>query len=592
MKYFKEIYFLLGNDKKKLPALLAVFFLVAMLDAIGISLIVPYISIIVDQESINHKYIQYLINNFNLPSDQQDLVVLASFLLILMFLFKTIGSILTAYIIEKFSNNIQLRLKKILMKSYQGLPYTTYLKRNSADYIVSISSLTAHYSNRVILPLLQALSNFILSIAIIITLAIINYKALILVCSIFLIIAYGYDFLFKKYLGILGAKVNKNSSKTIRAIHEGIEGLKEIRILGKEGYFYRIMEESSRVIADCNTKSTVVAIAPKYIIEFVVITLIASTILYTTASGVDISTIVPVMAAFSVAALRFIPIITIIISSANSLRKNRNSVSRLYKDINELSEFKYIENIIKKTRAKNIGTFSSLTLKQVSFSYPDTKNDSLISVSMEINAGESIGIIGSSGSGKTSLIDVMLFLLKPSLGKIFFNGVLMDDVVHEWRKQVAYLPQQVFLIDGTLQQNIALGVNHKDVNHQLIDKVVVQSRLSELVGQLPDGINTMIGERGVRISGGQRQRVALARALYHERNVLIMDESTSALDNETESEIIKEIELLKGLKTMVIIAHRLSTLQHCDRIYRLIDGRLLEEGTYSDVIESSNKKAK
>ena len=168
MKYFKEIYFLLGNDKKKLPALLAVFFLVAMLDAIGISLIVPYISIIVDQESINHKYIQYLINNFNLPSDQQDLVVLASFLLILMFLFKTIGSILTAYIIEKFSNNIQLRLKKILMKSYQGLPYTTYLKRNSADYIVSISSLTAHYSNRVILPLLQALSNFILSIAIII----------------------------------------------------------------------------------------------------------------------------------------------------------------------------------------------------------------------------------------------------------------------------------------------------------------------------------------------------------------------------------------------------------------------------------------
>ena len=274
------------------------------------------------------------------------------------------------------------------------------------------------------------------------------------------------------------------------------------------------------------------------------------------------------------------------------MRKNRNSVSRLYKDINELSEFKYIENIIKKTRAKNIGTFSSLTLKQVSFSYPDTKNDSLISVSMEINAGESIGIIGSSGSGKTSLIDVMLFLLKPSLGKIFFNGVLMDDVVHEWRKQVAYLPQQVFLIDGTLQQNIALGVNHKDVNHQLIDKVVVQSRLSELVGQLPDGINTMIGERGVRISGGQRQRVALARALYHERNVLIMDESTSALDNETESEIIKEIELLKGLKTMVIIAHRLSTLQHCDRIYRLKDGRLLEEGTYSDVIESSNKKAK
>jgi ATP-binding cassette, subfamily B, bacterial PglK len=588
MKYFKEIYFLLGNDKKKLPFLLLLFIIVAMLDGIGISLIVPYVSIIVDQESINQKYIQYLINNFNLPSNQEDLTILASYLLILMFVFKAIGSVFIAYIIEKFSNNIQLRLRKLLMKSYQDLPYTDYLKRNSADYIVSISNLTTHYTKRVVLPLLQALSNCILGMVIIITLAIIDYKILTLVCSTFLIIAYGYDFLFKKSLGIIGAKLNKNSSKMIQAIHEGIEGLKEVRILGIENYFYGTMSNSSRIIADCNTRSAVIAIAPRHIIELVVIVLIASAILYTTASGTNMSAIVPIMAAFSVAALRVLPIITTIISSTNSLRKNRNSVSRLYKDLNELNKFKNVENIIKKSKNKNSNTFSSLILKEVNFAYPDATKDSLIDISMKINAGESIGIIGPSGSGKTSLIDIMLFLLEPSRGEIFFNGVLMNDAVHEWRKQVAYLPQQVFLIDSTLQQNIALGVNHKDVDRQLIDEVVIQSRLSELVDQLPDGINTMIGERGVRISGGQRQRVALARALYHGRDVLIMDESTSALDNETEREIIKEIELLKGSKTMIIIAHRLSTLQHCDRIYRLKDGRLHEEGTYRNFIASSN----
>ena len=203
-------------------------------------------------------------------------------------------------------------------------------------------------------------------------------------------------------------------------------------------------------------------------------------------------------------------------------------------------------------------------------------HNALHNISIEIKSGDSIGIIGVSGSGKTTLIDTLLGLLAPQDGKIFYNNNLMADSLKEWRSQVAYLPQQVFLIDNTLRHNVALGLEDNEIDDDALHKALHKAQLSGLIDQLEQGVNTMIGENGVRLSGGQRQRIALARAFYHNRNVLVLDEATSALDNETESEIVEEIRRLKGKVTMIVIAHRHSTIEHCDRIFRLEEGRIVK----------------
>jgi ABC-type multidrug transport system fused ATPase/permease subunit len=229
--------------------------------------------------------------------------------------------------------------------------------------------------------------------------------------------------------------------------------------------------------------------------------------------------------------------------------------------------------------------FKSLRLKNLCFFYPQSKTNVIEDISFELKAGESIGFIGASGSGKTTFLDTVLGLFVPQGGSIEFNGRILTKHLSEWRAQVAYIPQQVFLIDDSLRCNIALGVNENEIDNIKLDESIHRARLTNVVQTLPDGVETIVGERGMRFSGGQCQRIALARAFYHNRNVLIMDEATSALDNETEQEIVNEIELLKGRVTIIVIAHNLKTLKHCDRIYELQNGKIIGMGGYNEILD-------
>jgi ABC-type bacteriocin/lantibiotic exporter with double-glycine peptidase domain len=264
------------------------------------------------------------------------------------------------------------------------------------------------------------------------------------------------------------------------------------------------------------------------------------------------------------------------------IRFERDAISRLYSELSKFEQTTVNDSEAISTSTQN--PFHNLILDKVSFRYPDTTQDALKEITLEIRTGESIGLIGISGSGKTTLVDLLLGLVDPYEGEITYNGRQMNKSLNEWRSHVAYLPQQVFLIDNTLRQNVALGYDKDEIDDLKIHEALRKARLSDLVKQLPRGIDTMLGERGVRLSGGQRQRVALARAFYHERNILVMDESTSALDQETENEIIAEIQQLKGEKTMIVIAHRLTTVQNCDRIYRLDQGRIVEQGSPEEIL--------
>lgn len=582
--YLRQIFHLLGEDKKKIPFLIFIFFVLSILDLAGIGLIAPYIALVADVD-IAPGFLGKTAEIFDLPRDRDFLLQTLSYVLLIVFIIKTIFVIWINKSIIQFSENLQARLKSFLMQAYQFLPYTEYIRRNSSEYIYSIQQLTSQYSGQVVLPLLRTMSDGMVALFILILLALQNIFALTLLIFLLGLMIFLNDVFFRNSLKAYGEKINKASEITIQGVREGMDGLKEIRILGKEQYFFQIVHKNAKKQAFFGTKALTLSMAPKYMLELTMISFVVIFVLTTLLLGNNIDTLLPTLGMFGVASLRLLPAANTLIRSLIQIRYSRDSVSKLYNDQYKLKQFSGKEG--HPVSAQMPKQFQVLKLDRVSFTYPQSEFKALNEISLEIKAGESIGLIGPSGSGKTTLVDMLLGLLEPQQGSIQYNGEGIKTVLEQWRSQAAYIPQQVFLIDDTLRHNVALGIASDEIDNDKLQESLRQSKLIEVVEQLPQGINTVLGEKGVRLSGGQRQRVALARAFYHGRDVLVMDEATSALDDQTEQEIVKEIDQLKGKKTIIVIAHRLTTLKHCDRIYKLENGRVTAVGSYKELIEDA-----
>jgi ABC-type bacteriocin/lantibiotic exporter with double-glycine peptidase domain len=295
--------------------------------------------------------------------------------------------------------------------------------------------------------------------------------------------------------------------------------------------------------------------------------------------------VLPTLSLFAVASLRLLPMANQVLASTIEIRFGKNGVSKVYNDIvnadnREKQTHHFSAPVLKKADKK----FEEIGFKNVSFKYHSSKDWILEGLDLSIKSGESVGIIGPSGAGKTTFLDVLLGLLEPQEGKITFNQEPFEESIGQWRSQVAYLPQEIFLTDSSLKSNVALGLPLEKIDEEKVLKSLSQAKLDVLVSELPDGIETLLGENGIRLSGGQRQRVALARSFYYQRNVLILDEATSSLDNETEREIVEEIKDFKAEKTLIVIAHRYSTIEHCDRVYKLDKGRIVSQGSFQEVV--------
>jgi ATP-binding cassette, subfamily B, bacterial PglK len=571
-KYLEEILYILDDDVKKIPALVLLFLGVSMLDLAGLGLVGPYIALLFDPQASNG-VLGILIDTFGLPNDQNLLVNIFGLGLLTIFFLKAISAIWIHYKIIRFSQEMQITLRSFLMHAYQSLPYIEYLRRNSSEFIYCIQNLVGHFSGRIVISGLRTLSDGIVSIAIIILLAFENIQVLALLVVILGCFVIAYDRIFRIKSRKYGERSNLAATAMLQGVQEGIEGIKDIRILGRETYFYSKVKKEATKYAQLSSKIQVISIAPRYVLELLIFGLVILFVISSRQLGMDMNTLLPTLGMFGIAGLRLLPAASVLSNSLSQLRFGRDAVSRLYNDLKTLENYE----LQPLNSLKNISEpFKTLSLDRVSFCYPNAKHSVLKNVSFEINSGESIGLIGPSGSGKTTLVDLLLGLLEISEGKLLYNNRMLKEQMDDWRSQLAYLPQQIFIIDNTLRRNVALGVVDEDIDDERLSTALSQAHLSELVEQLPLGVDTILGERGIRFSGGQLQRVALARAFYHNRNVLVMDEATSSVDNETEKEIIEEIRKLKGSKTVIIIAHRLATVQHCDRIYRIENGRAVE----------------
>ena len=570
--YFKEMMYMLGDERKKIFYLIPLFIMSSIFDVLGIGLIAPYVSIILTPEATSSDLYRF-INWLHLPTERNSLIVVLSLILLLLFFIKTIVIISINWVIFNFGHQQQVRMRNYLMRSYQALPYEDFLRRNSSEYMLAITSFTGSFSS-VLQTSLKTISEIIVAFVLLVMLAIVNPETLFILLLLIGVTIYIYNNIFKSKVRVYGEKSNIGANLMMQGLNEGISGFKETRILGVENYFYKKLSINAEIVAKNNVLSNTINMAPRYLMELIFVAFIIITVLTSIMLNRDFTTLTSTLAVFGVAALRLMPSANVISSSLITLKFHRDSISKLYSDLKEL---KYLdENKIPITAKNNIADFQALTFDNISFCYPNSRNKIISNANIQVKKGQSIGIIGKTGSGKTTLIDIILGLLQPQSGNILYNNEKLVNNLNSWRSQVAYLPQQVFLIDESLRNNIALGLQRNEVDEKSIERAVFKAHLTKLVAELPSGLDTLIGENGMRLSGGQRQRIALARAFYHNRNVIVMDESTSSLDNETEREVIKEINFLKGKVTTIIIAHNLATLKDCDRIYKVENGNIIE----------------
>ncbi|MCF8057809.1 MAG: ABC transporter ATP-binding protein/permease [Bacteriovoracaceae bacterium] len=470
------------------------------------------------------------------------------------------------------------------MSSFQGMPYTNFLKKNTSDYIYSIQSLTAIYAQGTFQSILRLISEGLIILSIFTLLFIKSGLPLLILAGLVLISTFTYDLLFRKKVFLFGQMSDNETKRMIQGVVEGIEGLREIRIFGRENYFFKKVIRSAKKLSDLNVSLSTIRLIPRYLLELIIVGFIVSLINYTLLTDGNIVKLTSVLTMFAVSAMRLIPSVSQVLSAFSQLVQNRNAVGLLYDDLKALKGLSTYEGYV---NIDNSEVFQKLTLDNISFSYNSDNIKALKNINLTIEAGTSIGLIGTSGSGKTTFVNLLLGLLVPQEGFVKFNdNVLNKESMAEWIQEVAYIPQDTFLVNDSLRKNIALGKNDNEIDEKRIKESIKKSNLEGFVSQLPAGLDTIVGERGARLSGGQKQRVAIARTFYYDRSVLVMDEATSALDNKTEREIVEEIKNLKGQKTLIVVAHRLSTLKDCDVIYRMENGRIVDKGSYEEIVEA------
>ncbi len=508
--------------------------------------------------------------------NQTDIVALIAIILVSIYAIKSIFSALIMKTVIDFSQNQQVHLRRKLITAYQNMPYSKVIQRNSSDYVNAIQILVPNFANLVMFCL-QALGDSIVAIMIIGFLAWTNpfaFGFLAIVTGICLLL---FDWFIRNRMIAAGQRSNVSSSSIVRHTNESLRGFKEIRVLKQEQFFNQNLVNSASTFASSQILINFFSMLPKYIFEMIIIIFICGVSVVASRVIEDPVSLIPTLGVFGMASIRLVPLARSLSFTLGRIRSSKDTVVKLARDLEQteyeaetLSSEKPTVTSGLKEQVQTIG------LNRVSFTYPGNTKKALNKISLIINAGNHIGIIGSSGAGKTTLVDTLLGLLPPSEGQVLFNGKDITNSPDILWQNVAYLPQEIFIIDGTVAQNIALGVNENMVDQKQLQHAISKAQMRRVIKGLPNGLLTNLGENGFKLSGGQRQRIALARAFYFNRSILVLDEATSSLDIKIEKNIIDYLKNLKSKVTVISITHRVQSLKHSDQIFEISNGKLTE----------------
>jgi len=573
MKYIKKIKVLLDKKQKiEMVYLMVLMFVGALLETAGIAMVIPVVTVVMKKNAVFDNDKLFMVYKFLHMSSDTEFIVLILLSLIFIFVLKNVFLFYKQKKMYSFIYENQFSTSERMMKNYMRRNYEFYL---NADTAVIQRSITSDVNNMyaLILALLQLMSDLLMAAFLLIGLLIASPAMTLTVAFLLLITLLVIKNVFKPILRKAGEDNQYYYSRLFKLISQTVNGIKEVKIAGKEQYFVEEYSECGAGYVEAVQKYSVYNGAPRLLIETVFIAGMVMYLLVLKLSGADVGNMMAIMSAFGVAAVALMP-------CANRINNQLNNIAYFepfFMGVNDSLQNEIDDENVDMSFAKDtdvkLKLHKSIRLENISYKYPNTEKWIFDHASMEIPIGAAVGIVGTSGAGKTTVVDILLGLLDTENGEIYADDINIRTEYRSWLKNIGYIPQMIFMLDDTILKNVAFGVKDDNINMEQVWFVLREAQLEEFVKSLPDGLYTTIGERGIRLSGGQRQRIGIARALYNNPDVLILDEATSALDNDTEAAIMESINLFHGKKTLIIIAHRLQTIEKCDMIYRIENGQ-------------------
>jgi len=584
MQNFKKLAFLINShEKKRAVFLLIMIIIMAFLEMAGIASIFPFIAVLTDPSVIEKNFILNFmfqaLSKFGVQNNKQFIFVLGLilfFILIISLFFKVITTYLQIIFMAKLIHSISRRF----VEGYLHQPYSWFLSRNSTDLGKNILSEVGNVVANGIGKLIDLITKGAVAILIIILLIIIDFK-LALIVSFSIILNYLLIFYsLKTYLKKIGKESSKNNQLRFITISEAFGAVKEVKVLGLEKVYIKSFSNSSQIFARTHASASIIAALPRFFLEAIAFGGILLIILYMMSKSNNFSDALPVIILYAFAGYRLIPAIQVIYAAISQLTFVGPVVNKLYDDLINLQSFE--DN---KHQGK-ISFNKTISLKNIHYNYPGVSSRIVLKdITLNIPAKSIVGFVGPTGSGKTTLIDIILGLLETQKGSLEVDGeIITKQNSRSWQRCIGYVPQHIYLSDATVAANIAFGVESLNIDQAKVENASKIANLHEFVlNELPKQYQTTIGERGVRLSGGQRQRIGIARALYFNPSVLVLDEATSALDNQTEKAVMDALNNLGKDITIILIAHRLNTVKICDLIFKVKKGQLVAQGTFSDL---------
>jgi ABC-type multidrug transport system fused ATPase/permease subunit len=586
MSTFQKFWQLLTRSQRRSAMALLGLMLVGMvLETFGIALVMPALGLMTtDDLAASYPSLEPWLAAVGHPT-QRQLVVAGMLAFVGVIGMKVLVLAFLAWRQAKFSFGLQADISERLFAGYLRQGWAFHLQRNSAQLIRNALR-EVNLLTDASLSMITMLTECLVAVGISMLLLFIEPVGAVLVVTTLGLAAWGFQRFTRALLLRWGQARQHHEGMRIQHLQQGLGGAKDVKLLGREADFiaqYRLHNDgTARIFSHVTTVQQL----PRLWLELLAAVGLASLVLVMVAQGKPLGSLLPALGVFAIAAFRLMPSISRIMGSVQSMRYSMPAVDTLYHELALLHETST------STRDRLLEFETGLEIDEVTYRYPDAAAPALQNVSFRISRGASIGIIGGSGAGKSTLVDVILGLLTPASGQVRVDGIDIQTNLRGWQDQIGYVPQSVFLTDDTLRRNVAFGLADDQIDDAAVRRAIRAAQLEDFINGLPEGLDALVGERGVKLSGGQRQRIGIARALYHDPSVLVLDEATSSLDTATEQGVMAAVNALHGNKTILIVAHRLSTVQHCDRLIRLEQGRVVEEGTFRNVMKIEEAIAK
>ncbi|MBQ8138893.1 MAG: ABC transporter ATP-binding protein [Lachnospiraceae bacterium] len=550
-------------------------------EMLSVSMMLPFVEVMMNpQKTMENKIVSKICGLVGIKDSNHFLVIMAISMAII-YILKNVYLLFELTVQNKFVYGNMFYTQKRLLKSYLTRPYEYYMDVKSGEVLRVIGADTSQ-AYGVLAQIVYFLSEMVVSIALFVVVFLMVPVITAIMAAVLLSITALLMGILKPLLGKAGHLRQSSSSDMNQWILQSIQGIKEIKVSRSETFFEKKFEKAGHEYVKSTYAQMTLNVIPRYMVEAIAMSTFFIIIGMMINGGVDLESLIPVISGVAMASIRLLPSMNRISFAIGAVAFAEPAVDKMIENLEELKKTSSTDeaNNADSTNGevyKEIKFNKSIQYENVTYKYPTGTNNILEKVDISIFKGQSIGFTGASGAGKTTAVDILLGLLKPQDGKILVDGTDIELNKQSWLLDVGYIPQSIFLLDGSIRENVAFGISGELISDDRIWKALEEASLDEYIRNLPDGLDTQIGERGIRLSGGQRQRIGIARALYNDPQLLIMDEATSALDNETESVIMESINKLHGRKTLIIIAHRLTTIEKCDKVFRVENGKIVTE---------------